>query len=111
ELVSLESISPDELRAERAGGVRAPVVDVRSAAEFEMGHVDDAVHHFLGEIAQGKLPALDTAEDVVVMCASGYRSAIAASLLQAGGFTNVRNLAGGMNAWSERESGIRSIAS
>jgi hydroxyacylglutathione hydrolase len=74
------------------------VVDVRSRAEWDAGHVPDAEHRFLGDLVDltRELPR-DT--PIAVHCQGGTRSAIAASLLQAEGFTNVANLTGGFRAW------------
>jgi hydroxyacylglutathione hydrolase len=75
------------------------VIDVRSAAEWTSGHLPGATHGFLGDLlAATRDVALDT--PIAVHCQGGTRSAIAASLLQANGFTNVVNLAGGFRAWT-----------
>lgn len=110
-LATLEVTSPERLMAESGYGTGPTVVDVRNDSEFEIGHIDGAMHQFLGEIAQGAVPELDRSQEIVLTCASGYRSTVAASLLKAKGFSNVRNLAGGMSAWQERQAGIRTIAS
>jgi rhodanese-related sulfurtransferase len=47
-----------------------------------------------------ELDALDPEEPVVVYCAGGYRSSIAASLLRARGFTDVSDVVGGYGAWA-----------
>ncbi len=109
-LATLDVTNPDELMAARASGDGPMVMDVRNDAEVEIGHIDGAVHHFLGRIARGEMPELDREEEIVVTCASGYRSTVAASLLMADGFGNLRNLAGGMNAWNEK-AGNRAMAS
>jgi rhodanese-related sulfurtransferase len=62
-------------------------------------------------MAQGEMPALPRDEEIVITCASGYRSTVAASLLLAHGYQHLRNLGGGMNAWNERKAGSRSVAS
>lgn len=76
-------------------------LDVRSDAEWADGHVAEAVHRFAGEIAQGAEPPLDGASEVAVVCGTGFRSSVAASVLQARGRTNLVNVAGGMTAWLE----------
>ncbi len=77
---------------------RATVVDVRADAEWSASHVPGAQHLFLGELA-ARVDELPRDTPVAVHCHSGTRSAIAASLLQANGFTNVSNVAGGFHAW------------
>jgi hydroxyacylglutathione hydrolase len=75
------------------------VLDVRSRREFATGHVPGAVHIPLGELPHrlAELPADGT---IVTQCASGGRSAIAASLLLMAGASSVENLAGGIEAWT-----------
>lgn len=74
------------------------VVDVRAASEWDAGHIPGAEHHFLGTLPD---TAADLPRDrpIVLQCAGGSRSMIAASLLAARGFTNVSNLSGGFDAW------------
>ncbi|HEY4304579.1 MAG TPA: rhodanese-like domain-containing protein [Gemmatimonadaceae bacterium] len=74
------------------------VIDVRGISEWRAGHLPGATHLFLGDLAEtsAKLPR-DT--PIAVYCQGGTRSAIAASLLQAKGFTKVTNLQGGITAW------------
>jgi hydroxyacylglutathione hydrolase len=78
------------------------LLDVRSPAEWDAGHVPGARHLFLGELHE-KLRDLNPDRPVVVYCASGYRSSLAASLLQASGLRNVRNVQGGYAAWTAAE--------
>ncbi|MFI5229921.1 MAG: rhodanese-like domain-containing protein [Gemmatimonadales bacterium] len=74
------------------------IVDVRNDAEWAAGHLPDARHLFLGDLAAraGELPR-DT--PIALHCGGGTRSAIAASMLHARGFTNVANATGGFRAW------------
>lgn len=110
-LGTLGATDPDHVMTEQAREKEPTVIDVRNDSEFEIGHIDGAVHHFLGRMAQGEMPALPRDEEIVITCASGYRSTVAASLLLAHGYQHLRNLGGGMNAWNERKAGSRSVAS
>lgn len=75
----------------------AVLLDVRTAEEFEAGHLRGAVHIPCDEIA-GRLEELGVAGDtVVVYCRSGRRSARAASALRAAGFVVCD--VGAMDAW------------
>jgi hydroxyacylglutathione hydrolase len=74
------------------------VLDVRSRAEWDAGHIPGAEHVPLGHLFE-KLPSAPTRRSVVVHCQGGARSAIAASLLRAHGFLQVMNLPGGFNEW------------
>jgi hydroxyacylglutathione hydrolase len=82
------------------------VVDVRRASEWTEGHMPTATHLYLGNLAEltADLPR-DT--PIALHCQGGTRSAIAASLLQANGFTNVANVTGGFDAW--RKAGLPTV--
>ncbi|HZU67256.1 MAG TPA: rhodanese-like domain-containing protein [Ktedonobacteraceae bacterium] len=76
------------------------VLDVRDPNEWQEGHIKGAVHIPYYDIEQ-RLPALNPAQPVAVVCGSGQRSTIACSLLQRHGFTQLFNVVGGMEAWDE----------
>ena len=78
---------------------RIQVIDVRRAAEWHAGHLEQARHKPLDKLASS-LGDLDPSRPVAVHCKSGYRSSIAASLLQRAGFQQVMNVTGGFDAWS-----------
>jgi hydroxyacylglutathione hydrolase len=75
------------------------VLDVRRSTEWREGHIGRAEHFYLGDL---EALSCDIPRDtpIAVHCQGGTRSAIAASLLQAQGFTNVANVAGGIQAWT-----------
>jgi len=75
------------------------LLDVRSPREWDGGHLPGARYLFLGDLPE-RLRDLKPDKPVVVYCASGYRSSLAASLLQASGFSNVRNVPGSYAAWT-----------
>ena len=84
------------------GGPEAPfVIDVRQPSEFEAGHVPGAVHIGAGELPD-RLDALPRDRDIATICASGYRSSVAASLLRAVGFVRVTAVRGGLPDWEAR---------
>ncbi len=74
------------------------LIDVRGNAEWRAGHVPNATHLFLGDLVE-LARSLPRDAPVALHCQGGTRSAIAASLLQANGFTNVANMKGGFQAW------------
>jgi hydroxyacylglutathione hydrolase len=75
------------------------LLDVRTPSEWDAGHLAGARYLFLGDLP-ARLRGLNPVAPVVVYCASGYRSSLAASLLQASGFRNVRNVPGSYAAWT-----------
>lgn len=78
----------------------ALLLDVRSKAEFDSGHVIDARHVPQDEIAGSAESLKKYREKVVIACCeSGMRSSAAARVLKAQGFTKVVNLRGGLAAW------------
>lgn len=76
------------------------ILDVRRPAEYESGHVPHAIPEPLlelkGHVANLKL---DSAKPTAVICAGGYRSSAAASILEQHGFSNLLNVTGGTGAW------------
>jgi rhodanese-related sulfurtransferase len=85
----------DRLRSEDAA---LQIADVRRPAEWEEGHIAGALLLPLNQIAAA-IGQLDPVRPIAVHCKSGYRSAIAASLLLRAGFRQVVNVTGGFDAW------------
>ncbi len=79
----------------------ALILDVRTQAEFDAGHVPGAINISHDELAT-RLDELDSAKDraVVVYCRSGKRAGLASSVLLEAGYVNVLHLEGDMNAWN-----------
>lgn len=80
----------------------AKLVDVRTPAEFDAVHAQDAIHIPLNKLSKEALQdAGITSPDapVLLICQSGGRSAQAYQLLSAQGFTNLHNVAGGTASW------------
>jgi len=76
------------------------VLDVRTPAEYDAGHVPHAMNIPHDQLA-GRLDQLDATPDqpIVVYCKSGTRAAMAASVLLAAGYDNVHHLDGDMDGW------------
>jgi hydroxyacylglutathione hydrolase len=98
-LASFGRISARELSDRLEAG--AATVDVRSRTEWETGHIPGGVNIPAGEIAD-RMDELPQGRPLVVHCQGGTRSAIAASLLNARGVTEVLDFTGGFAEW-ERE--------
>ena len=75
------------------------LLDVREPHELEISRLEGADLIPLGQLA-ARLSELDSAEEMVVFCKGGTRSARALELLASAGFRKVKNLKGGINAWA-----------
>jgi hydroxyacylglutathione hydrolase len=93
----IEQLEPAEL-ARRREQAEVAVLDVRTDAEWQAGHLAGAQHIPLAELS-GRLDEIPSGVPVVVHCQGGSRSSIAASLLRGHGVEEVANLAGGYGAW------------
>lgn len=95
-----ERITAAEL-AEHIANDQAPqVLDVRTEPEREEGRIDHSLHIPLNQL-QTRMGEVPRGGALVVHCASGYRSSIAASLLKRAGVNEVMDLLGGYEAWQE----------
>ncbi|HEU5130566.1 MAG TPA: MBL fold metallo-hydrolase [Pyrinomonadaceae bacterium] len=96
---TIPQISVAELN-ERIADNDMQIVDVRRPAEYVNGHVPHALNAPLASLDQSLGPLnLEKDKLTAVICAGGYRSSAAASLLQKQGFTNLINVTGGTGAW------------
>ena len=93
------SISVKELKAELDSGKQPVLLDVREPWEFAIAKIDGSVLVPLATLPQS-LGDLDRSAEIVAICHHGMRSADATSFLLQQGFANVRNLVGGIDAWS-----------
>jgi adenylyltransferase/sulfurtransferase len=102
ELSASQEITPTEVKTKLDAGERLVIVDVREPHEWAIGRIEGADVRF---IPLGDLPSrmheLDTADDIVMQCRSGVRSAKGLSILQGSGFRKLRNMTGGILAWSD----------
>jgi hydroxyacylglutathione hydrolase len=98
-LATVAQTTPTEVAAMLERG-DVTVVDVRGRAEWEAGHLPGVRNIPVGNLTD-HLAELPTDRPVIVHCQGGARSAIAASVLEARGLTNVVNLVGGYAAWQQ----------
>ena len=82
------------------GGI---IIDVRSEVEFYSGHIEKSLNIPLGELSSKLDQFKDKNQPIITCCASGMRSAGAAKILSAKGYTNVVNGGG----WSSLESKLK----
>ena len=96
-------INTDEVKARLDAGEKLNLIDVREAderTEFNIG----GTFLPLGNIQMMQIEDIEDwkNEEVICYCRSGNRSMQASLMLETFGFTNVKNLQGGMNAWREK---------
>jgi adenylyltransferase/sulfurtransferase len=77
------------------------LIDVREPHEWEIAHIDGARLIPLGQLPE-RLAELDGHAEIVTHCHHGARSMKALALLKGAGFSKVRSLAGGIDAWADR---------
>ena len=95
-LKSYHHISKEELKDEMN---ELHILDVRNLSEFKEGHIPGAQHIFVGKLEE-RLDEIPRDKPIAVHCQSGYRSALATTILLDKGFDNIRNYAGGWAEWS-----------
>jgi molybdopterin/thiamine biosynthesis adenylyltransferase/rhodanese-related sulfurtransferase/molybdopterin converting factor small subunit len=94
-------IDVTEVKHKLEHGERFLLVDVREPHEYLICNIPTAKLIPLGELPQ-RVHELDTAQDIVVHCKSGVRSAKAVDFLKQSGFKRVKNMKGGILAWSDK---------
>src|SRR5438094_4454058 len=92
-------ITAQELKTEWERNPDLLVIDVREPHEYEIAHIDGAVLIPLGELPD-RLGEVDGHREVVTHCHHGARSLKALEILKAAGFSKVRSLRGGIDAWA-----------
>jgi len=92
-------LTPEELRARLARPEPLVLLDVRQDWETRLCKLEHALHIPIEEI-ELRSGELDPAAETIVYCHQGVRSAAVAEYLRSLGFENVRNLAGGLDAWA-----------
>lgn len=98
EEVQSSLVSVAELKCALDAGQDLLVIDVRRPGEYEAGHVPNAMNIPLADLP-GSLSNIPEKWPLAIICASGYRSSIAVSVLERGNFTVLTNVLGGTAAW------------
>ena len=93
-------ITAEDVKEALDRGEKLTLVDVREPWEFEVSHLEGAKLIPIGDIIR-RMDEIDPAKDTVLHCKMGGRSAQAIQMLRQAGFTGpLRNLRGGITAWS-----------
>lgn len=98
-LSAIEQIPVEELKLRLAERTVEVLIDVRRPPEWQTGHVAEAVNLPLNHLVEN-IAGMSPNDRVAVMCAGGFRSSIASSILERQGFHRISNVVGGMSAWN-----------
>jgi hydroxyacylglutathione hydrolase len=100
EVATVPQITVDDLEDLIRKQDNLQILDVRRPPEYESGHVPRAVTAPLSKLRE-RIPALgfDPSKTTAIICAGGYRSSAATSILQQEGFRDLLNVTGGTSAW------------
>ncbi|MFJ9455543.1 rhodanese-like domain-containing protein [Kitasatospora sp. NPDC101447] len=98
EVTPASRLTADQLRTALAGAQPPTVLDVRSCSERASGAIEGSLHITLADLPR-RLDEIPTGRPLVVHCAGGHRSSIAASLLRHHGRADTSDLIGGYHAW------------
>jgi len=98
--MSVPAIQVEELKQRLDAGESLFLLDVREEHEYEISNIGGHLIP-LPELPD-RINELDARQEIIALCKMGARSAKAVQFLRQAGFTNVRNLTGGIHAWSDR---------
>ncbi len=94
------NITPAELKTRLDRGEKFRLIDVREADEWAVAKIPTAELLPMSQFQQQGLEKLAPEDDIILYCHHGVRSGRVQDYLKAQGFTNVKNLTGGIDAWA-----------
>ncbi len=99
----MENITVDQLKARMDAGEKLHIIDVREPEEYAVSNIGATLIP-LGKIQAMQIEELEDLknEELIIHCRSGKRSLTACLFLESMGFTNTKNLEGGILAWEEK---------
>ena len=95
----LPEISPQELKQKLDENDSVFLLDVREQSEYDIVHLDDAQLIPLNTLPH-KIDSLPSDQEIIVYCHHGQRSLYATTFLHQNGFTEAKNLTGGIDQWA-----------
>jgi len=98
--LAADEITPAQVKARQDAGDDFVLIDVREPHEWDISNIPGAKLIPLGEV-DSRLDEIDPDADIVLHCKMGGRSAKAQDILYANGYTNVRNMVGGITRWAD----------
>ena len=97
----IREVTPKEVRDMRARGEKAVYLDVREPNEWNLGRIPGAMHIPRGTLETKVEAAIPRDRKVVIYCAGGNRSALAADTMQQMGYGDVVSMSGGWTGWAQ----------
>jgi rhodanese-related sulfurtransferase len=98
----IREVTVAETQERMTSNPEAKLVDVREDNEWDEAHAKGAIHLGKGIIERDiEMTVPDKSAEVILYCGGGFRSALAADVLQQMGYTNVFSMAGGWKAWKD----------
>lgn len=97
----VQEVTPEQVRDMQARNERVVYLDVREPNEWNLGRIPHAIHIPRGNLESKVEGVIDRAQKVVVYCARGNRSALAALTLKEMGYADVASMARGIQGWAD----------
>jgi sulfur-carrier protein adenylyltransferase/sulfurtransferase len=97
----VEEVTPEQVREMQARDERVVYLDVREPNEWNLGRLPHAVHLPRGNLETKVEGLIDRTQKVVIYCARGNRSALAALTMKQMGYENVASMARGFQGWAD----------
>ena len=94
------TITVEQLKAKQDAGEKFRLIDVREPSEQRIAKIEGAEIKPLGQIMEWATELADKNQEIILHCHHGMRSDRACQYLSAQGFTNIKNLIGGIDDWS-----------
>lgn len=98
--ISVTQVNAATLRDMLQQGQKPHIIDVREPAEFRKGRIPGARNVPLSRLPDAIKGTVKPDDEIVLVCATGARSAVAFRKLRRAGYKRARNLTGGMRAWN-----------
>jgi rhodanese-related sulfurtransferase len=103
----INEVTPEQVRELQARDARVVYLDVREPNEWNLGHLPHAVHLPRGNLESKVETMIDRTQKVVIYCARGNRSALAALTMKQMGYENVVSMSGGIQGWADINGDIK----
>ncbi len=97
----IEEVTPEQVREMQARNERVVYLDVREPNEWNLGRLPQAIHLPRGNLETKVEALIDRSQRVVIYCARGNRSALAALTMKQMGYENIASMARGIQGWAE----------